>query len=145
MVVGAGADVLASLVDASVSVGAATGVKEIRTEIAIAASVERVWDILVDFTRYPEWNPLTPEAAGELRPGATVKLQVVAGRELRLEPVVLVVLPPRTPLARRHGPQMLFSGEHWFSIEPRTAAREVHAGEAYTGLLVPLLARRSRR
>ena len=31
---------------------------QIVTEIDIAASPERVWSILMDFSAYPQWNPL---------------------------------------------------------------------------------------
>ena len=118
-------------------------VKEIRTEIEVAASAERVWDILADFTRYPEWNPLVPEATGELRPGATLQLRVVAGREMRFKPVVMVVERPHALRWRGViGHRRVFSGEHWFSIAPLGPRRvKFMQGEVYTGLLVPLLAR----
>ena len=32
--------------------------QQIVTEIDIAASPERVWSILMDFSAYPQWNPL---------------------------------------------------------------------------------------
>ena len=117
--------------------------KEIRTEIEIAAAAERVWDILVDFARYPEWNPLTPEAAGELRPGATLALRVVAGREMRFTPVVQVVERPHALRWRGViGHRSVFSGEHWFAIETLGPRRvKFMQGEVYRGLLVPLLAR----
>ena len=34
--------------------------KVVRNEIDIDAPVEKVWDIVVDLERYPEWNPFTP-------------------------------------------------------------------------------------
>ncbi|HEY0135886.1 MAG TPA: SRPBCC domain-containing protein [Nannocystis sp.] len=117
--------------------------KEIRTELVIAASAGRVWDILVDFARYPEWNPLTPEATGELHPGSTLRLRVVAGREMRFAPVVQRVEAPYMLRWRGViGHRLVFSGEHWFSIEPLGPQQvKFMQGEVYSGLLVPLLAR----
>ncbi|MHB8211958.1 MAG: SRPBCC family protein [Acidithiobacillus sp.] len=31
--------------------------RQVETEIEIAASPERIWSILMDFSAYPEWNP----------------------------------------------------------------------------------------
>lgn len=33
-------------------------VKQIKTSVAINSSKERIWQILTDFERYSEWNPL---------------------------------------------------------------------------------------
>jgi hypothetical protein len=115
---------------------------EIRTEIEIDAPAERVFELLTDFARYPAWNPLVPEASGELRVGGRIHIRVVAGREMRFHPVVVAFEPPRR-LAWRGVivNRLLFSGEHGFSIEPLgpERVRLVH-GEVYTGLLVPFLA-----
>lgn len=116
--------------------------KEIRTEIEINASPARVWEILTDFARFPEWNPLVPEASGELRLGGRLRVRVVAGREMIFRPTVTAFEPQRT-LAWRGVTLLgaLFAGEHRFTIEPLTAERVrlVH-GEVFTGLLVPVLA-----
>ena len=34
--------------------------KVVRTEIEIGAPVQKVWDVVVDLERYPEWNAFTP-------------------------------------------------------------------------------------
>jgi uncharacterized protein YndB with AHSA1/START domain len=34
--------------------------KEVRSEIEIAAPAQKVWNILTDLERYPEWNTFTP-------------------------------------------------------------------------------------
>jgi uncharacterized protein YndB with AHSA1/START domain len=41
--------------------------REIRTEIDIRASTDRVWEVLTDLERYPEWNPFITRAGGDLR------------------------------------------------------------------------------
>ena len=44
--------------------------KELHTEIEIAAPVEHVWKILTDFAQFPTWNPFVTQAKGEIREGA---------------------------------------------------------------------------
>lgn len=48
----------------------------VAAEIAIAAPAGRVWSILVDFERYPEWNPFTVEVRTTLRVGEPVAMDV---------------------------------------------------------------------
>ena len=42
---------------------------QIETEIEIAASPERIWSILMDFSAYPEWNPFIRSLSGDVTPG----------------------------------------------------------------------------
>lgn len=116
--------------------------KEIRTEIEISASPERTWQILTDFARYPEWNPLVLEAAGELRLGARLRVRISAGREMAFRPTVTALEPQRA--LKWRGVTLLgtlLAGEHSFSIEPIAPERvRFVQGEVFTGLLVPLLA-----
>jgi uncharacterized protein YndB with AHSA1/START domain len=37
--------------------------RELRDEIEIEATPERVWEILTDFAAYPEWNPEAPASS----------------------------------------------------------------------------------
>ena len=45
-----------------------------RTDIAAPAA--RVWEILADFARYPEWNPFTPRIETSGVPGEPVVMHV---------------------------------------------------------------------
>ena len=49
---------------------------EIRTEIEIAAPPSEVWRVLLDFRRYPEWNPFIVELKGEAKTGAALDLTI---------------------------------------------------------------------
>jgi hypothetical protein len=51
----------------------------VRTELIIPASRRAVWDVLVDFARYPEWNPFTIGVGTTGRIGDPVKLDVMLG------------------------------------------------------------------
>jgi uncharacterized protein YndB with AHSA1/START domain len=50
--------------------------RTIRAEALIEAPRERVWQVLVDFPRYAEWNPFTPEVRARLEVGASVDMRV---------------------------------------------------------------------
>ena len=51
--------------------------KELHSEIEIAASPERVWDILADFAAYPRWNPFIRHISGELEVGERLEVRLV--------------------------------------------------------------------
>ena len=48
--------------------------RQITTEIEINASVEKVWAILTDFKKYPQWNPFIKSIDGEIVEGATFEV-----------------------------------------------------------------------
>ena len=71
--------------------------KELRTEIEIAASANRVWATLTDFSSFPVWNPFIRRVDGELRVGArlVIRLQLPNARSMTFRPRVLRVEPGR--------------------------------------------------
>lgn len=116
----------------------------LRTEIEIAATADRVWEVLTDFAAFPRWNPFIRRIDGVLAPRARleVRIQPPGGRAMTFRPTVLRVEPPR--LLSWRGRTLipgLFDGEHLFAIEPllHDRVRFMH-GEDFRGLLVPLLA-----
>jgi hypothetical protein len=117
--------------------------QRIERAIAINASADRVWQILVDFERYPEWNPFVISASGEACPGRrlTVRIQPPGERAMTFRPRVLVATPGRELrwLGRLLVPG-IFDGEHSFTIEPTSpgSCRLVQA-ETFKGILVALL------
>jgi hypothetical protein len=116
-------------------------VKELHTEITIAASAERVWQVLTDFAAYPTWNPLVPKASGELREGARLRLRLAIGaRSIGIKPRLLRVVPNRELAWRGAAPiPSLFRGEHVFEIEPTATGVRFKQWERFSGILVPLL------
>jgi hypothetical protein len=119
--------------------------KELRTEIEIQASAERVWQLLTDFPSFPEWNPFIRKASGNIRVGERleVNIQPSGARAMTFRPTVLEAEPNRELqwLGRLLVPG-LFDGEHIFTIEPIGESRvRFTQREVFTGLLVPLFAR----
>ncbi|MFV9678130.1 MAG: SRPBCC family protein [Methanosarcinales archaeon] len=40
----------------------------------IEASAERIWQILTDFSVFPQWNPFIRRASGEVKTGARLEV-----------------------------------------------------------------------
>ncbi|MFZ0011577.1 MAG: SRPBCC domain-containing protein [Halobacteriota archaeon] len=120
------------------------GMKQIRAEIEINASAERVWHVLTDFAAFPQWNPFIRQISGELKVGGTldVYLQPSGQRGMRFRPVVLAVAPSQELrwLGRLWGIPKLFDGEHSLTIEPFDVNRvRFVQQEVFSGILVALL------
>lgn len=115
--------------------------KELYTEIRIDAPADRVWKILTDFPRFPDWNPLIKSAAGRVREGEVLKVRIdpPGQRGMVVKPTVTRVDPPREFrwIGRLFAPG-IFTGEHIFRLEPGDgeAVRFVHR-ERFGGFLVP--------
>lgn len=118
--------------------------QQIRTSIDIDAPVEKVWDVLTDFSAYPDWNPLITKIATKLEGGARVDFKIaMVGRSLPIKARMKRVVKHedfrwRGPRSRLQG--ALFNGEHYFSVEKLDDERTrfVH-GEDFRGALLPLL------
>jgi hypothetical protein len=115
-------------------------VKEITAEIEIDAPAEKVWQVLIDFERYPEWNPSITRIGGDKRAGGRLEFEGAMGgsRTMRFRPRVLVYEPNRELrwLGQLFLPG-LFDGEHGFEIEPLGEGRSrFRQSERFRGLLV---------
>jgi hypothetical protein len=119
--------------------------KQLRTQIDIQATPDRVWQILTDFDNYPQWNPFMTKASGTPAPGQRlmIHMQPEGGRAITFRPTVREAVPQRR--LRWLGHLLLpgiFDGEHSFTIEPldEGGVRLVQQ-EDFRGALVPLFAK----
>jgi hypothetical protein len=116
--------------------------RQIERSVTINTSADRVWQILVDFARYPEWNPFMTSVVGKPIAGKClrVRLRPPGGIGMTFKPRVLVASPGRELrwIGRLLFPG-LFDGEHSFIIEPVSGNRcRLVQAERFTGLLVSL-------
>ncbi len=121
--------------------------RRVHSHIEIETSSRRVWNVLLDFGAYPEWNPLIVKIEGVARPGErlTVGIRPPGRRGMTFRPTVLVVDPHRELrwLGRLILPG-LFGGEHVFTIAPLSADRvRFSQRETFRGLLVPVMSHAS--
>lgn len=117
--------------------------RELHTEIDIAAPPERVWDVLTDFGAYPEWNPFIRSIDGEPRVGSRLKLRIQppGARAMTFRPTVRAAEPARELrwLGRLVLPRLV-DGEHRLALEPLEGGRtRFIQSERFSGLLVVLL------
>lgn len=118
--------------------------RTIETDIHVDADPAAVWETLVDFESYPEWNPLITRASGTVAAGERLRVRVeppgLPGQTFR--PRVLAVDPERRLRWRgRLFVPGLFDGEHEFAIEPTEGGVRFVQREDFSGLLLPVLLR----
>jgi hypothetical protein len=116
---------------------------EIRSETVIEGTAAEVWEVLVDFSRYHEWNPGFEKAEGRAEVGQTLDLTFAkeGGRGMTMHPTVLVAEPGRELrwLGRLWIPSV-FDGEHRFEIQEIEPGRvRFVQSERFRGALVPFL------
>lgn len=117
--------------------------KELVSEIEIAAPAETVWKALMDFENYPKWNPFVRQIEGGTQIGDKLKvfLKPNGGSGITMAPNV-VENKPNTEFAwlGHLFVSGLFDGRHSFRIEPlgNDKVRFVQS-ERFSGILVPLL------
>lgn len=117
--------------------------RELKTEIEINASREKVWKVLMDFDKYPEWNPFIISLLGKpkLRERLKVTIQPQGSKPM--------VFKPRVTMHERYKKfawlgQLwmtgIFDGHHMFEIEEvaPNSCKFIHR-EQFNGLLVPML------
>ncbi|WP_428391795.1 SRPBCC family protein [Lichenicoccus sp.] len=112
---------------------------DILTTITIKAPPARVWAVLTDTASYPRWNPMIAGLKGTLLAGATIENIEGYGAEQ-------VIFWPRVLVARRDrelrwrgrlwGLPLLFTGEHYFLLQPTSAGTRFTQGEHFTGALL---------
>jgi len=117
--------------------------QNIQSDIVIHAPPNKVWEHLVNFEKYPEWNPFIKKIQGELMAGSRISASIqLPGKDaMDFTPKLLVVKPNRELrwLGSLYIPK-LFDGEHYFRIEenPNGTTHFVQ-GENFTGILALLL------
>lgn len=118
---------------------------QLETQIEIAAPIERVWSLLIDFASYSSWNPFIRSIEGRLEVGQSLKVlvQPLGSNGMRFKPTLLAVEPNRE--LRWKGKLFLpslFDGEHYFQLESRSeGGLTFRQGETFSGILVPMFRR----
>jgi uncharacterized protein YndB with AHSA1/START domain len=113
-----------------------------RSETEIAAPPERVWELVSDIDRWPDWNPDIDSASldGPLAPGTTFRWKAGPGS---IVSTLRQVDPPRE--VGWTGKTMGIAGVHVYRLEPSGTGTRVVSEESWDGFPVRLMRRRMRR
>lgn len=116
--------------------------REIKTQIDINAPATRVWSILMDFDKYPEWNPFIISIIGKahLRERLKITVQPKNNKPMRFSPrVTLFKKEQQFGWLGQLLMAGIFDGHHVFEIKEKAegGCTFTHR-EEFSGLLVPL-------
>jgi hypothetical protein len=113
------------------------------TEIEIDAPPSRVWEVLTDFPRYPDWNPFILAVKGVVQQGAKIDYRFQFPPGIRIwTPAKILTFEPDKELrwAAHFLSPAIFNGVHHFIIEPMNGRGiRFHHGEIFSGVFLPLL------
>jgi len=115
---------------------------EIKTQIIINATPDKVWAILTDFENYLNWNPFIKSIIGEPRVGnqITVTIAPPENKDMTFKPTVLAF--DHNKEFRWIGKLVfkgLFDGEHKFQlVDNGNGTTTFNHSEAFKGILVGL-------
>jgi hypothetical protein len=122
--------------------------REIRTKIDINAAPEDVWDVLMDFDAYDEWNPfvVSIEGSGTVGDPLSAQLQLEGKKPMTISPIVQEnEAPNHFSWLGVMGSASLFAGRHRFEIERIDDGTRFHHYEEFSGALAPMVLRMVRK
>jgi hypothetical protein len=116
--------------------------KTVTATIEIDGTPAEVWAVLADLASYPQWNPLFPEASGDLAAGQriTLKSRPSSGRPMTIRPKIVTVKPD-VELRWIASLPGIIGGEHAFILTPASGGTRLQQSETFRGLLVPFASR----
>lgn len=117
--------------------------KVVSTSIRIKANPGRIWEILMEFEKYPEWNPFVRTIEGDVATGKRIKVFICPPGEkgMVFKPQILKVDACREFrwLGSLFVPY-IFDGEHGFSLTDNgDGTTTFYQFERFRGILVPFL------
>lgn len=95
------------------------------TYIDIDAPPERVWEVLIDFPAWKEWNPFIPSVIGKLEVGASLRITVSPPgiKSMEFRPKVFTLRPEQEILWGGSFLRVVYRGDHAMLLEPLPGGR----------------------
>lgn len=116
--------------------------KEIKTEIVINASPQKVWNVLTDFKAYSEWNPFITSIEGDVFEGSKFKVTIesLGSSPMSFKPICSSFTEPvEFSWIGKLGFRGVFDGKHIFELVAldNEKTKFIHR-EEFNGFLVPV-------
>lgn len=115
---------------------------EIKTEIVINATTEKVWEIIINFDEYKKWNPFIKLIEGKVEKGKriTVRIEPPETGEMTFRPKIQSIINKKelSWLGYLLLPG-IFDGYHKFElVNNENGTTTFIQSEIFKGILVPL-------
>jgi hypothetical protein len=108
---------------------------ELTIEIDLAASPERVWSVLTDFSKYPSWNPYqTIEGNAEPLAVVVVSSRRLDGHALPTARAAIWKFEPHTRLEFLSGTPLWFASTRFFHLSPSARGTLLKHGVRFSGI-----------
>ncbi|MEE8457766.1 MAG: SRPBCC domain-containing protein [Acidimicrobiia bacterium] len=116
--------------------------REIRTVVDIDAPPQDVWNVLMDFAKYGEWNPFVRSLDGTPAVGEQLvaMLGATGKKPMKVSPIVQEYdAPTRFAWLGSMGFKGVFDGRHQFDLVATETGTRFHHYEEFSGILAPLV------
>jgi hypothetical protein len=117
--------------------------KSFAASTEINAAPEKVWKILTDASKYPEWDPYMVRLEGKIAPGEAITAHTKLSD--RAFPVKVSLFMPNQKMVWSGGLPLkfLFWGDRTFLLEPLPGSSKTRFSmkEEFSGLLLPIFGR----
>lgn len=114
--------------------------KESSATTEINAPPEKIWAILIDASKYTEWDPGMIRLEGKIAPGEKLIIYAKISPNRAFKVTVSQFEPNRKMVWSSGMPLGLFTGERTFSLERLSDSRvRFSLREVFTGLMLPLI------
>ena len=116
--------------------------KEYSAKTTIDASPETIWAILVEGSKYPEWDPGVDRIEGKIAPGETLKAYSKLSPGRAFPAKVTEFVPGKKMVWSGGMPLGLFKGVRTFTLSPKgNGSTEFSLREVFSGPLLPMIGR----
>ncbi|GLS26828.1 SRPBCC domain-containing protein [Marinibactrum halimedae] len=111
------------------------GRKSVHSEVFIPVSPDKVWSVIVDTQKYPEWNPVMEVLDGELKEGQTVRYRFHQDEDNSYEiPSKVKKIEPSSLLNQTGGMVGMLTFNHRYVLTPESNGTRVVIHEDYRGV-----------
>ncbi len=105
---------------------------------AVRATPERVWGLLTDAGRFPEWNSTVTSIEGHIALGEklTIKVPLAPGRAFKPK---VTRFEPNSAMEWSDGFAPMFRGVRTFTLEKTATGTEFSMVEVFSGVMLPMI------
>lgn len=116
--------------------------RELKSEIQIAAPIDKVWQVLTGFDLWKDWNPMVNSASGSATPNSKVDIIMRGPDGKDAMKYQATVLEANSPKSFRWRATMMsgliFTNDRVFELREENGGTVLINKEEFSGLMVPL-------